>query len=223
MRLEPGRAFGHTWHEFRLRAGSPGSSLPDQSLGTAGFWGREPAESNTGVFMRPANIKAVSSAQTHGWRSRGRAARAGLPPARRSSRWARRSTGSSRRAVDTIWRSRAASSSAASARAGHDRPQDRRDAGVHRHAGLFRPSRRSQPRRSRRRDPPGRAADAVLARRDRRAFRPHHLCQALPHSADRHGQQSGVHAAEGGRRGAGAAARCARPARWGWRRPPPRP
>ena len=32
-------------------------------------------------------------------------------------------------------------------------------------------------------------ADAVLARRDGRAFRPHHLCQALSHSADRHGEQ----------------------------------
>ena len=69
------------------------------------------------------------------------------------------------------------------------RPQDRRHLLLHRHARLFRPSRRSQPWRPGRDHRPGCAAAAVLGRRDGGTVRPHHLCQALPHSPDRHRRQ----------------------------------
>ena len=65
------------------------------------------------------------------------------------------------------------------------RPQDRRDPCLHRHAGLLRARRGSQPRRSRHDHRRRRHHGAVMVRRAAGDEEPHHLCQALPHPADR--------------------------------------
>ena len=69
------------------------------------------------------------------------------------------------------------------------RAQDRRDAGLDRHAVVLRASGRSQPRRSRHDHAEGRRARAVQFRRDRRAPDDPAADQAPGHSADRHERQ----------------------------------
>ena len=102
------------------------------------------------------------------------------------------------------------------------RAQDRGDAGLHRNAGVFRASRRGQPRRSRHDHARRRHHGAVVVGRNRRAQGPDRLFAALPDRPGRHHR---------GRR----RARSARPPMWRWccrrrarpartisRRPPPR-
>ena len=128
------------------------------------------------------------------------------------------------RAIDTILSvERAGSSSAAWASPAMIGAQDRRHAGLDRHAGPFRPSRRGEPWRSRHGHARRCAADAVQLRRDGGAFRSDHLCQAVLHSADRHREQFRVPACCRRPMWRCCCRRRRRPARWAWRPPPRRP
>ena len=72
-------------------------------------------------------------------------------------------------AVETIRQARGRLIVTGMGKSGHIAPQDRRDARLHRHAGLFRPPRRCEPWRPRHDHAGRRDAGALLVGRDRRA------------------------------------------------------
>ena len=94
-------------------------------------------------------------------------------------------------------------------RDGQERPcwaEGRSDAFLHRHARVFRASKRGEPRRPRHDHPRRRDPRLLLVRRDRRARQYRLLLAALRRAPDRGDLQSAIHARPGRRDRAGAAA-----------------